>query len=530
MAAANGKASTPSLSSLQSALRKAPVAKSAAPKPAQPATAAQGTKRPLPAEQAQSGAPPLKKVIVVAKTPAPAGKAPISKAPVGTLAKSAGAAVISRAPAGNPAPQSKSGIPVAKTFTDASMLKVKAGGLAAAPAGAGADVGLSVGAVNELVGTIEAAPVPAKIRSMVRLADVLGERLEIEHINHFLRALKKKVVERAQKDGVRVPAPAAKPPVGGQPALAAKSTPERAPAASQPVMGSAAKSAAPGALSAKSAGATPVVKAAVSKAPVAKTAAPAKPKPAQAPPRPAAPAAPASPPAEEGGSDDLMFDLLGEIQSNPVCADGEFNEARLGEVLKKLWDGAARRTKDWIAGWQAMAIPQDKQTQALSKFLNMTFMESDAERAPTIVADLVKAHKVKLRAIEEVLVAFGQNLDGILALNEQAWHVYAQFLVNVFPRPANHGWGWSRIGWSWQSWWKFLEQCTQSLEETRSSDVLCLILRLIQEREGVPLMEIPIWTEGDKLQKVLTRLSTLGGCEADAAIQKLSESGVTVSM
>lgn len=226
-----------------------------------------------------------------------------------------------------------------------------------------------------------------------------------------------------------------------------------------------------------------------------------------------------------------MFDLISDLSANPVCADGELNEAQLGEVLKKLWDGVARKPKDWITVWQAMTISVDKQCEALQKFLNMAFMQTeDSEKAPVVMAELVKAHKVKLRSVEEVLVAFGHNLDGVLALNEEAWHAYAQFLVHVFPKPQASGWGWSRIGWSWQSWWKFTEQCTQSLEPARGSDVLILILRLIQEREGLPLMELPMWTEGDKLQKVVTRLCQLGDCEASDVVEKLSMQGVSINV
>jgi len=520
MAAVNGKAATPSLSNLQAALRKAPaVAKTAAPKPAQPAQPgaprpallpAQGLKRP--AEQAPAGAPALKKIITISKAPAPVAARPgIAKAPVAGVPKPA-ATLAPRPAGGNLAPQSKSGNVVVVAGSQAST------------EGAAQDP-LSLAAAIQLVGAIEDAPVGPKMRSLVRLADAVGENLQIEHINHFLRALKKKVVERAQRDGVRMPVAKSPAPV----AAAAKSTPERV--LSQPVAGSAAKSA-PGALAPKSAapGGTPLVRPAMTKSPApvaAKTPAPAKPQPPKAPqPRPAAPA---SPPAPEA-NDEALFELMSDLGENPVCADGVLNEARLGEVLKSLWDGIARKNKDWIVAWQAMAITHDKQTQVLQKFLNMTFMEADAQRAPQVVAELVKAHKVKLRSVEEVLVAFGSNIDGVLAMNEEAWHVYSQFLMQVFPKPANAGWGWSRIGWSWQSWWKFMEQCTQSLEGSRSADVLILILKLVQEKEGLPIMEQQIWTEADKLQKVVARVATLCNCEVEDAVEKMAACGVAITV
>jgi len=43
-----------------------------------------------------------------------------------------------------------------------------------------------------------------QLRHVVRLAEAFGRTLPVDHINHFLRALKKKLVERAQQEGVRV--------------------------------------------------------------------------------------------------------------------------------------------------------------------------------------------------------------------------------------------------------------------------------------------------------------------------------------
>lgn len=589
--AANGKP-TLSLSALQAGLRKGPAAAKGGP-PASP----QGVKRPLAAADAAGDAPAAKKVIIVkagggapvAKASATASKSPaISKMPAvsktpgagvvpkgaalgGSIVKSSAPPVVTKsaaqgamakAPVGSvgkaPAPGMVSKAPAPVTKFAGLVTEVgsplspmgaasKSGGAPPASSGGlvavakGADGGLAQSTIKELVAAIDAAPGAAKIRSVVRLADAMGSSLQIEHINHFLRALKQKVMERAQQDGVRVPVSAAaassRPaqPAPAQPApVAAEAT-----ANGNGAVGAIAKSlpaAAPKALP-KAGGLvraltvprpppedpTPAPEAAP-KAPVAKAAV-AKPK----PPQPNA-QAPSSPGAGGGSSEEDLLALVTEITETPVVEDGVLNEARLGEVLKRLWDNPARKTKDWIAAWQAMLIPVDKQAEALQKFLNMTFTQAESsDRAPAIVAELVKGHKIKMRSVEEVLVAFGNNLEGILALNEDAWHVYAHFMVHVFPKPNGSGWGWSRVGWSWQSWWKFTEQCIQSLEASRSSDVLCMILRLIQEREGTPIAETQAWSDGDKLQRVVGKIAELGACEVSEAAEKLAQHGVVVS-
>merc|ERR550532_2484658 len=126
-----------------------------------------------------------------------------------------------------------------------------------------------------------------------------------------------------------------------------------------------------------------------------------------------------------------------------------------------------------------------------------------------------------MRSMKEVLVAFGHNLDGIIAMNEEAWHVYSQFLVHVFPKPAGSGWGWSRVGWSWTSWWQYVEKCTQTLEPSRAFDVLAMILKLIQDRENQPLAPLPGWTEGDKFGRVVIKLQELGACTREEVVDRL---------
>eukprot|EP00913_Durusdinium_trenchii_P007766 g7292.t1 len=153
----------------------------------------------------------------------------------------------------------------------------------------------------------------------------------------------------------------------------------------------------------------------------------------------------------------------------------------------------------------------------------------DPDKAPLILAELVKGHKVKMRSVEEVFVSFGQNLDGILAINEEAWQVYAKFLVHVFPKAAAAGWGWSRVGWDWKGWWQFCERCIQSLEPSRSFDVIGLVLKLIQDKEGTDIHSNQargVWMADDRLAKTLAKLCDLGGCELPEVAERLALLGV----
>jgi hypothetical protein len=177
----------------------------------------------------------------------------------------------------------------------------------------------------------------------------------------------------------------------------------------------------------------------------------------------------------------------------------------------------------------AMALPAERHAEVVQKFLNMAFVQTEGhepDQAPIIIAELVKGHKIKMTALEEVLVAFGHNLDGVLAMNGEAWHVYAYILLHIYPKPSKSGWGWSRVGWTWLGWWKFVEKCVISLEASKALDVLSMLLRLVQEREGVELSQA--WSDGAKMKQVLSKLSELGACEESEVISRLSTEGITV--
>jgi hypothetical protein len=429
----------------------------------------------------------------------------------------------------------------------------------------------TIPAIRNLLVIMNQGSVENKLHDAARLADALGRTMQIDHLNHFLRVLKRRVVQRAQAEGVapKQPQPGTVGPHSGdavKPAAGAvtksapsaviattvqQATPGTAPPAKpQAAVGPpvAKKASVTKAVIAKTPPQAPqipavetaplskvppkqaIVAKVVSKIPPKTTAIPPKQTLAKVPqPSPAAtdPAA-TQPEASDGG--DPLHTLIGDIQSNPVVdADGNLNDDRLGEIVTKLWDGCARKPKDWTVAWVAMRVPLDRQVEALQKLLNVGFARTDdPEKAPMVISELVKMHKIKLRSVEEALLAFGQNFDGILAINEEAWQFYAKFLVQVFPKPSASGWGWSRVGWSFQSWWLFVEKCLQTLDSTKAFEVISLLLLLVQDREGTTIAELPGWTEGDRLTRVLTKLCELGSCDAGEVIEQLTNQGVVV--
>eukprot|EP00929_Paragymnodinium_shiwhaense_P049222 TRINITY_DN24843_c0_g1_i1.p1 TRINITY_DN24843_c0_g1~~TRINITY_DN24843_c0_g1_i1.p1 ORF type:complete len:549 (+),score=181.54 TRINITY_DN24843_c0_g1_i1:85-1731(+) len=532
-----------------------------------------GQKRPLETDGSMPP-PPSKKMATVTKS-APGGgvtKAAVVKTAAGGKAPGLSA----KLPGGPPPPASSKAAAAAAQFKAPGTTGKSSPG-ATAPLGLlekdaipngpppPAEDGSTVTtAIRTLVSAMEASPAEQKLKDCVRLADALGGNIQIAHLVQFLRALKRKLALRAQREGV---AAQAKPGSAMETALASagagmqgkatavkaalKSSPPAPAAVGLPAATKAAPKVAksPATLAKASAGddaAEKVAKAAIAKTPTAAKASVAKvggsaavsstapaPKAPVTKSKPATPAAVAAPAAAAatasgatGSDDDSVYALLGELAQDPVVVAEEVNEARLMAIFTRLWDGTAKKKADWPLVFGAMQIPVDKQTEVVQKYLNMAFSrKEDPAKCTEILCDLVKTHKVKMRSAEEALVSFGPNLDGILAMNEQAWHVYSYFLVGLFPKS---GYGWARVGWAFRSWWEFTMKCTATLQAEQAFDVITLVLSIIQEKEGAKLAEIPDWVEGTKLPTVLATLCDIAGIEATEAISRLSEKGVVV--
>jgi len=556
MAVPSKAGSVPKLSQLQASLRK-----SSAPKPGG-AAPTQSLKRPAedPADGAQA-----KKLAATLPSPGPfvakpsAVKASITKQPSAALpGKPSGPGLQAKGPPPSPAMQVGVGTAVKSSGLPSGlperpiMTKAKATPLEQVPVKRPPPVvPVSNGqqssqddtnapivveerdsqALQTFVTALKGVQGKPKLILLSRLVNAISQDLSIEQSDYMMRLYRKRIIERAVKEGC--PINVAKQPPAVAPAANVKQA-ALAPAAavkSAPVKSAPVKSAPAPAATMSS---PPLVKATAST-----TATPRQVTQMSAPPRPTATAMsmglaapPDSPPPSDPSDmdgDNPLWSLIGSLTEDPVAEDGHLKEGRLMQVLQKLWNGAAPKPRDWIAAWQAMLIPLDKQSVALQKFLNFAFVQSQGhERAPLIMAELVKAHKIKFHIAAEVLIAFGHNIDGILAVNEEAWHVYAHFFTHIHPQPKASGWGWSRVGWEWRGWWKFVENAISSLEASKASDVLCMVLRLVQEKEGTPLNQTQSW--GPRLKQAVAKLAELGECSESEAISRLAGDGISLEI
>uniref|UniRef100_A0A7S0FAS5 Uncharacterized protein n=1 Tax=Pyrodinium bahamense TaxID=73915 RepID=A0A7S0FAS5_9DINO len=297
------------------------------------------------------------------------------------------------------------------------------------------------------------------------------------------------------------------PPVGSPPPVAKARIAKSSSPAGSPV---AAKSG--------SLGKAPVTKAPVTKAPVAKAPV-AKAPVAKAPAQPQAEVPKAAngttTPAAAGRTDswkefadsDPLYALIGQVSQHKVVGpDGSLDNERLQQYFERaIIQKATKKPKDWVELWAAMDVPVTNQALVLEPLVAFG-LEHSPETLGNILAELLKGHRVKTKTIEEsVLGAYKGRGDSHGILREM--------LFLIFPKGPQSAWGWSRIGWSWQEWWKILENCYVSINKTSAFDELAALLNRIEAEGNMPLSKQPtVWNE-QRLGKARALLCKLGDVE-----------------
>merc|ERR550537_352448 len=119
-----------------------------------------------------------------------------------------------------------------------------------------------------------------------------------------------------------------------------------------------------------------------------------------------------------------------------------------------------------------MDIPVDNQVVPLAHILSFSRQHAP-EGLGKVVGELLRGHRVKSKSIQEAVeIAFkdADDREGNLA----------DFLHSIIPRGDAAPWGWSRIGWSWQQWWKLTTTVLTSLNSNAAFDSLASLLDRIE--------------------------------------------------
>lgn len=195
-------------------------------------------------------------------------------------------------------------------------------------------------------------------------------------------------------------------------------------------------------------------------------------------------------------STDPLYALMGEVQEKRIVSEaGQVQNELLSRCLKILVvEQAAQKPKDWIEFWAKMNVPVDSQSRVLTEIIAFCLNEPPVGGLGAVLAELIKGHRVKTRAVEEAVetaMAGGQDARGVLR----------QMLFSIYPKSPDSDWGWARVGWSWQEWWKIVERTIGGLEKLAAFDELGLLLERLELEGGKPLSDQSIWSE-PRLAKV----------------------------
>jgi len=204
---------------------------------------------------------------------------------------------------------------------------------------------------------------------------------------------------------------------------------------------------------------------------------------------------------------DPLYALMGEANENKVIGpEGILKADLLQKYLKKaMIDKAAKKTKDWVEIWAAMGIPVEHQSVVLEPIVRFG-LEHAPKGLGKILAELLKGHRVKTNAVCDAVQGAFKGLS-------DDYGVLREMLFIVFPKGPTSEWGWSRVGWSWQEWWKLANGTLTALNATSAFEELALLLDRIEAEGGQPLIKQPmIWNE-KRLTSARELLCKLGSLE-----------------
>mmetsp|Transcript_9594 Transcript_9594/g.27009 ORF Transcript_9594/g.27009 Transcript_9594/m.27009 type:complete len:248 (+) Transcript_9594:219-962(+) len=217
---------------------------------------------------------------------------------------------------------------------------------------------------------------------------------------------------------------------------------------------------------------------------------------------------------QEFSSTDPLYALLGELGERQVVGpNGSVDEERLLDYIQRLMSpGVVKKPRSWIEIWATMKIPIESQVGVIRALVEVGLASETADTVPDVLAELVKGHRVKIKAVEEAIEALfecGGDEQGCLS----------RFLLLVFPKSPTSEWGWSRVGWSWQQWWSTAERILETLEVSSAFAVLCELLQSMEAQSGTYLPHQQIWDEKrlDLIRRALCRYGSVLEDELEAA-------------
>lgn len=201
----------------------------------------------------------------------------------------------------------------------------------------------------------------------------------------------------------------------------------------------------------------------------------------------------ASPPQsswKEFKDTDPLYAFLGELGENKIYnEDGTLNEERLDYYIYGLFNpGVIKKPKDWVEIWAAMLVPVDNQTPVIRRIMEVGYDSESSETFGEVLAELIKGHRVKLKFVEEAL-------QDVFEYSVDEKGVLSKYFLYIFPKSPTSEFGWSRVGWNWQSWWDSVLRILNLLDPPNAFYILRELLTSMESLSGAFLSHQMVWDD-----------------------------------
>jgi len=221
---------------------------------------------------------------------------------------------------------------------------------------------------------------------------------------------------------------------------------------------------------------------------------------------------------------DKVYLLCKAMQDRkPVIHAGVLQEPNLRAFFKEL-RGTATQAVHWEQAWQQMLLPEQDRVEAgricVHQLLDLSAGGNDeAATSALALAHLSRGHRIKIKIVEEVLA---ENL-GLAVVREEVQEVMSWLLFHWFPQGKTAGWGWWRVGWSWNEWWKSADRLLSAFSPANRLGAFKSMKAALEKMQDKPSQSFQgqPWTP-ERRDLLLTRLRSLMGWNEEKLKEELS--------
>jgi len=182
-----------------------------------------------------------------------------------------------------------------------------------------------------------------------------------------------------------------------------------------------------------------------------------------------------------------------------------------------------------MQAWNRLSFTQENTPEGLQTLYQVAmtgeFEDLGLQVCAVLTMELLKAHKVTVDTVVEILAVLGQTMDEAVQEFEGAWCLYPYIITLMFPKTFSATpWGLLMKSWRWTNWYEMVETVLATFDKTRSFDILVYVLQLLQEKSSnIAIKDQKVWNEEQRIPRVLALLGKYGDMSPEALSETLEQ-------